>query len=215
MTDFFAELSHILSHFDESIDKDTGDAQIKFNLKDILKAMGINNFDEFIDINTGDIKFKSNPNKTSTENAQAKLNLQDILKAMGNVGVNVATSNANFPETHFTNSVTPSTNIIKTDIKETETNFIVYFDVPGVQKDSIKLSIGNDNTLLISVEKFNPSSSDIFHLKERNEGVFTRSLKLPPKIDVNSINAKLNLGVLVVKFSKESITPELRNINID
>lgn len=212
MKDFLSEISYILSHFDEFIDKDTGDIkfksynpetntendQVKFNLQDILKAIGINNFDEF----------KSNPNKTSTENAQA--NLQDILKAMGNVGVKVATSSGNFSEKNFSN------NVIKADIKETETNFIVYFDVPGVQKENIKLNVDKDNTLVVSIEKFHPSSSDIFHLKERNEGVFTRSLKLPPKIDITTITAKLDLGVLVVKFSKESIiTPEFTSIYIE
>lgn len=45
----------------------------------------------------------------------------------------------------------------KMDISETEQAFIIHAELPGVQKEDIKISISEDKTLSITGEKKNPS----------------------------------------------------------
>jgi len=94
---------------------------------------------------------------------------------------------------------------LKVDIREMESYVAVYIDLPGVKKQDINLNIAKNCVLTLSAEK-QPygNSSDTFLLRERDVGVFQRTIQLPHIIDVQSIVAKYEDGVLVVRFSKNT-----------
>lgn len=90
------------------------------------------------------------------------------------------------------------------DIREMETYVSFIFDLPGVKKESINLSISHDDCLFLKVDRqLYSNSSDIFIKKERFNGPIQRKVPLPKvSLDKNSISAKYEDGVLYVRLNK-------------
>ena len=90
------------------------------------------------------------------------------------------------------------------DIVETKENLLLSVEIPGVNKDDVKLSIEN-NVLTISGEKKRlvEVDEDDYRRYERSYGSFRRSFNLSSKIDNEKIEAKFNNGVLEVKLPKK------------
>jgi HSP20 family protein len=89
------------------------------------------------------------------------------------------------------------------DIREMESYIAVYYDLPGVNKADITLTLSNDNTLSMKVEK-NPysASSDTFLQRERYTGTIVKTVQLPKNINTETVSAKYEDGVLCVKINK-------------
>jgi HSP20 family protein len=100
----------------------------------------------------------------------------------------------------------------RVDIAEDEKNLYFHAELPGVKKEDVKVTINNDNVLLIKGEKkredkFEEKTEDKYFLKvERSFGTFTRSFSLPENVKTDSINAKYDNGVLNITLEK--IEPE-------
>ena len=89
------------------------------------------------------------------------------------------------------------------DIKETEHNFELFVDLPGVDKKDIHISI-NKNHLIISAERNTASECEGHNCKraERFTGRITRSVHLPDSVQQSDIHADADNGVLRVCLSK-------------
>ncbi len=91
------------------------------------------------------------------------------------------------------------------DIHEHDDRYEVWLDVPGVNKEDIKLSLEGE-TLTIQGERpaqaVTEESSRHFRRTERWTGSFSRSLTLPGTVDASRIEAKLEEGVLKVVLPK-------------
>ena len=103
------------------------------------------------------------------------------------------------------------------DIVESNDGLMVKAEVPGLEKDSFKVSV-EDNVLTISGEKkmeYDETDKDQnYHRVERTYGSFSRSFTLPNTVDVKKVNAKYRNGVLEVKLPKsEEAKP--KEIEID
>lgn len=96
----------------------------------------------------------------------------------------------------------------RVDITEDEKNLFVYVELPGVRKEDVKVTINDENVLIIKGEKKKeektkePGDENTFIRVERNYGSFTRSFMLPENINRDSINAKYEHGVLFISLSK-------------
>lgn len=104
------------------------------------------------------------------------------------------------------------------DIVESKDGLIVKAEVPGLEKDSFKVSV-EDNVLTISGEKkmeYDETDKDKnYHRVERVYGSFSRSFTLPNTVDVKKVNAKYRNGVLEVKLPKnEEAKPKEIEIDI-
>lgn len=99
----------------------------------------------------------------------------------------------------------------KVDVRVMESYVGVYFEIPGVNKSDINLSI-QDNQLVLNVD-VQPYgvSSDIFLIRERYVGNISRSVQLPQNVDKASISARYIDGVLAVRFNKLENT--VKNFN--
>lgn len=93
---------------------------------------------------------------------------------------------------------------MKTDIKETDKEYILTTDLPGVEKNNINLTF-EDSTLRIEVNQNvdNETEEDGYIRKERSVMNMSRDFYLDNG-DENSIKAKLKDGVLTVTVAKLS-----------
>src|SRR2546430_9472214 len=83
------------------------------------------------------------------------------------------------------------------DIYETGDRFVVTVELPGVEPDSVDLSV-EDSTLTIQGErKFHSEvNEENVHRVERRYGQFVRSLSLPSTAHAEGITAQFDKGVL-------------------
>jgi HSP20 family protein len=79
-------------------------------------------------------------------------------------------------------------------------NFVVELDLPGVDGDSIDLTVER-NVLNVHAER-KPQRSDDAEgvISERTYGVFTRQLFLGDTLDVDGLTADYDAGVLTIKI---------------
>jgi HSP20 family protein len=79
-------------------------------------------------------------------------------------------------------------------------HFYVHFDLPGVDPDSIELTV-EKNVLTVKAERsWQPDEGDEVVVCERPQGSFTRQLFLGDTLDTDNIEAKYDKGVLTVSI---------------
>jgi HSP20 family protein len=96
------------------------------------------------------------------------------------------------------------------DISETENQYEVNAEIPGLKKEDIKLSV-EDNVLTLSGERKVEKETDKknYHRVERAYGKFERSFRLPKEVDAENIKANYKNGVLTVQLPKtEAVKPK-------
>lgn len=96
---------------------------------------------------------------------------------------------------------------LKTDIEETDKEYLVTIDVPGLDKKDINLSY-EDSVLMIDVtqKKESEDKSKSYIKKERSVCSMSRSYYLENG-DENSIKAKLENGTLHITIQKLDVKP--------
>ena len=102
------------------------------------------------------------------------------------------------------------------DIEETEKEFILSADMPGLKKKEVTIDI-HDGIITIKGERMNEdkSSFDGYSMHERQFGSFNRSFRLPDNVNEDKIAAKFHNGELLITLPKtKEIKPEGRQIKI-
>ena len=89
------------------------------------------------------------------------------------------------------------------DVRETENEYLVSAELPGVNKEDIKLDY-NDNNLTIKAKRTecHDDSKDSYIRKERSYGEFSRSFYLD-NVKKEGIRAKFENGELKIILPKE------------
>ena len=104
----------------------------------------------------------------------------------------------------FGSSSLPSFNTgMKTDIRETDDNFIIDIEVPGLRKEDVDISL-NDNVLTVSakIDEQNEEKRDGRYLRrERRSGLYRRSFVVD-NVKCDEIEAKMDNGVLTLTLPK-------------
>ncbi|MEJ5306692.1 MAG: Hsp20/alpha crystallin family protein [candidate division WOR-3 bacterium] len=100
------------------------------------------------------------------------------------------------------------------DISETDKEFLVTVELPGMKKEDINLSIDN-NVLTIEGERKSEKEEKgrTFHRIERSYGKFYRSVTLPKKVDEENIKATFKDGLLNITLPKVE-KEKVKNIEI-
>lgn len=94
---------------------------------------------------------------------------------------------------------------LETDIRETESGYIIKMDIPGMEKANINVEV-KGQTLLVSGKKDELNEAgdqQRFYKRERNFGYFSRAVPLPADADASAITAEYEKGVLTVKIAKK------------
>jgi HSP20 family protein len=89
------------------------------------------------------------------------------------------------------------------DLIETESDFVVRADLPGLSEADVAIEL-DDNVLTISGERKAEQEERRagYYRVERSSGAFRRSLTLPDGVDPESIKATFDRGVLEVTVPK-------------
>jgi HSP20 family protein len=102
------------------------------------------------------------------------------------------------------------------DVLETESAFQIRAELPGIDKNGIKLSV-EDGVLTISGhrEQEKEEKGLRYHRRERLYGSFARSFTLPDSVDEQKVTAEFRNGVLTVRLPKsERAKPKSIEISV-
>ena len=104
----------------------------------------------------------------------------------------------------------------KMDVSESEKEFKITAELPGMLEKDIDVSISNDALTLKGEKKAEKEEekSNYYRL-ERSYGTFQRSIPLPVEVEKDQIQAKFKKGVLTIVLPKsEKAVKESRTIEI-
>lgn len=96
---------------------------------------------------------------------------------------------------------------VRTDLRETENEYILEADLPGCNKNEIEIRYDEEGVLTISAkqdEETEEKGHNYIH-RERRRGSFQRTIPVPNNVDADQIRASFSNGVLEVILPK--ITP--------
>jgi HSP20 family protein len=91
----------------------------------------------------------------------------------------------------------------RVDIGEADGTFIIKAEIPGVNKEDVKVSVQNGVLTLQGERRDEESEQGLhFHRVERFRGSFSRSFTLPPSVDPNQVKASFHNGILTISLAK-------------
>jgi HSP20 family protein len=99
------------------------------------------------------------------------------------------------------------------DIFETDDDYFLVVDMPGVSRENIKLKLENGNLVIMGRINYEKVINKSYIMQERNIGNFYRDFKISDSIYHDKIEARYENGQLLVRLPKdEKIKP--KNIEI-
>ena len=105
----------------------------------------------------------------------------------------------------------------RVDWKETRESHVFKADLPGLNKEEVKVEVEDDRVLQISGERKmeKEEKKDTWHRVERSSGKFLRRFRLPENAKMDQIKASMENGVLTVIVPKVEVKkPAVKSIEI-
>ena len=103
------------------------------------------------------------------------------------------------------------------DVSETKDNVIVNAEIPGMNKEDVKVSV-QDNVLILSGERKQEKEEKNanYHRIERSYGSFSRSFTLPTSVQADKVKATYKDGILKITLPKtEEVKPKEILISVE
>ena len=103
------------------------------------------------------------------------------------------------------------------DWKETPEAHVFKADLPGLQKEEVKVELEEGSVLKISGERKREKEekNDTWHRVERSSGSFLRRFRLPENAKIDGVSAAMENGVLTVTVPKVDVKKsEVKSIEI-
>ena len=126
-----------------------------------------------------------------------------------------------FPGMLFNNAEWPDmTSLIlkpNIDIKDTDKNYIVSVEIPGVSRDDVDIRVeGNLMTIIGEKKQETKEEKENYQCIERQYGSFERMLTLPQDADADDIEANFKDGILTVRIKRKAhaVNKESRKIEV-
>ncbi len=92
------------------------------------------------------------------------------------------------------------------DIFDVGNSLLVYVDLPGVDRDSIDVTLEGDTLTLRAERKAYPEEAE-YLCCERSSGTYRRVIQMPVDVDASKIEAEYKDGILKITLPK---APELK-----
>ncbi|MCF7974762.1 MAG: Hsp20/alpha crystallin family protein [Phycisphaerae bacterium] len=87
-----------------------------------------------------------------------------------------------------------------TDVRETDDQIIIQFDMPGVSSDNVNLTV-EKGTLTVT-GKADPEETGQVVYRETHVGDYQRTFSLSDDVDTEGIMADMKAGILTVRIPK-------------
>lgn len=92
------------------------------------------------------------------------------------------------------------------DIEEDDNGYKFFVELPGLEKDDVKISLHDDILTIKGEKKFEKKDeSKNYHCYERRYGTFERAFRLNSDVIIDKIDATFKNGVLQVELPKAEI----------
>jgi HSP20 family protein len=103
------------------------------------------------------------------------------------------------------------------DVVETDSEFLLHAELPGVEKKNVKLSIERGVLTLTGQREQDKEGKGIrYHRVERAYGRFARSYTMPELVDEQKLTAEFRNGVLTVHLPKsEKAKPKSIEVQVN
>lgn len=89
------------------------------------------------------------------------------------------------------------------DISETDNQFLISAELPGMKKEDININLENRRLTISGERKFEQKEDgETYHRVETRYGSFSRSFQLPNSVDEESVQAKYEDGLLKITIDK-------------
>ena len=106
-------------------------------------------------------------------------------------------------------AIEKAAHIVRFDVSEGMDAVTVTAEVPGMEERDVEVLVeGGALTIRGEKKSAREEKGDNFYLSERQFGSFSRSIRLPHGIDVESITASFDKGVLTVTLPKTAAVKE-------
>ncbi|MBF0362396.1 MAG: Hsp20/alpha crystallin family protein [Oligoflexia bacterium] len=106
-------------------------------------------------------------------------------------------SSVNDPRSTYSKGVFPMINIFEKDDV-----LIIKTEIPSIDKKDIHIKLQGENIMISGERNISLEKNNHYHRRERKSGSFNRQFKLPYKINQDTIEAKIEDGVLTVSMNK-------------
>jgi len=102
------------------------------------------------------------------------------------------------------------------DISETETAYLIKAEIPGVNKEDVKVTLQDGMLVIQGERKMEKEEKDKkYHRIERSYGSFMRSFRVPDDADESAVKAEFKDGVLNVTLTKSAkAKPKAINVSV-
>ena len=111
-----------------------------------------------------------------------------------------------FPDVEKTLYGKHAKNLMKTDVKETDGSYVVDIDLPGFQKDEIRMKLDNGYLTVSAAKGLNKedkNEKDNYVRRERYSGSMSRSFYVGEHVTEEDIHPKYENGILTFSIPKE------------
>ena len=88
------------------------------------------------------------------------------------------------------------------DVRSNGERVVFSFDVPGVKKEDLDITLDNGVLTVNGSRKFEPTGAKEQLLLGRSYGTFSRAFSLPEHLDEEKLSANLADGVLTIEIPK-------------
>jgi len=115
----------------------------------------------------------------------------------------LVTGNITFPSRMF--SFFDDMNFAKiprADVIETNSQYIVHIDLPGIKKEDVTISVLNGIVSVTAKNKIEKVKDGEYVVSERSRETITRTFQIDPDVDSSAITAELKNGVLTITIPK-------------
>ena len=97
-------------------------------------------------------------------------------------------------------------NLMKTDVKETDTEYVVEIDLPGFKKEEIRMQLENGSLTVSAskgLEKDEKNENGSYIRRERYAGSMSRSFYVGEHVKEEDIHPRYENGILAFHLPKE------------
>ena len=106
----------------------------------------------------------------------------------------------------------PAANVMRTDVKETETGYELDVDLPGYKKENVQVEL-KDGCLTVTAKtaqsKDEQDENGRYIRRERYSGTCSRAFYVGEDIEQNDIKAKFEDGILKLSVPKKEAKPKV------